>query len=182
MTLSPDGEWVVYRVGAAAGNRDIYAARVDADTVVVPLATTEFGERAATLSPDGRWFAYVSDESGRDEVYVKPFPKANDGRWQVSTEGGQEPMWAHSGRELFYRNSDDEMVTVAVTTQSTFGVGRKEVLFSAAEYLGDFNHVLYDVAPDDQRFAMLREVRADDSELIWVENWFTELKALVGNE
>ncbi|GMR13147.1 MAG: hypothetical protein BMS9Abin29_1348 [Gemmatimonadota bacterium] len=182
VTVSQDGEWLVYRIGSAAGNRDIYAVRLDADSVVVPLATTEFGERSASLSPDGRWFAYVSNESGRDEVYVRPFPDADNGRWQVSTAGGLEPMWAHSGRELFYRNGADEMVAVAVTTEPTFGVGRQETLFSVAPYLSDFNHVLYDVGPDDQRFVMLREVRNTDNQVIWVHNWFAELKALVGNE
>ena len=180
--ITRDGNWLLYRLGSAAGNRDIYAMRLDADSVETALATAEFGERAAVVSPDGQWFAYVSDESGRDEVYVRPFPNAGDGRWQVSTAGGLEPMWAHNGRELFYRNSADELVLVEVTTEPTFGVGQQRVLFSAADYLSDFNHVLYDLTPDDQRFVMLRETEATTGELIWVQNWFEELKEKVGNE
>ncbi len=78
-----------------------------------------------------------------------------------------------------YRNSADELVLVEVTTEPTFGVGQQRVLFSAAEYLSDFNHVLYDLTPDDRRFVMLRGIEADAGELIWVQNWFEELKATV---
>lgn len=181
-SITRDGNWLVYRLGSAAGNRDIYATRLDADSVEVPLATTGFGERAAVVSPDGRWFAYVSDESGRDEVYVRPFPNAEDGRWQVSTAGGIEPMWAHSGRELFYRNGANELVLVDVTIEPTFGVVRQQVLFSVAGFEFDFQHRLYDLTPDDQRFVMLRTTESQDSvQLIWVQDFFDELKAKVGN-
>ncbi len=178
--ITRDGNLAPVPSRLRVGNRDIYATRLDADSVETALATADFGERAAAVSPGGRWFAYVSNESGRDEVYVRPFPNAGDGRWQVSTTGGLEPMWAHSGRELFYRNSADEIALAEVTTEPTFGMGQQRVLFLAAEYLSDFNHVLYDLTPDDQRFVMLRETEATTGELIWVQNWFEELREKTG--
>ena len=92
-------------------------------------------------------------------------------------------MWAHSGRELFYRNGANELVAVEVTDDPTFAAGRQEVLFSMTDYLTSNGHAMYDVSPDDQRFAMLRigEEGTDDAELILVENFFEELKRLVGN-
>jgi serine/threonine-protein kinase len=109
VTYSPDGEWLVYRVGGEDGDRDLYARRMGVDSAV-PLVATGYDETSPAVSPDGRWLAYTSDESGRPEVYVRPFPNTNDGRWLVSAGGGQEPVWAHSGRELFYRGSGDLMV------------------------------------------------------------------------
>ena len=107
LTYSPDGEWLVYRVNAESP--DLYALRLGIDSVPVPLVVTEFSETAPRVSPDGRWLAYVSNLSGQWEVYVRPFPNTNDGKWQVSTDGGQEPVWAHSGRELFYRGGQSLM-------------------------------------------------------------------------
>ena len=172
---------LVYRVG----DHDrvfgaIYAIRPDADTVGTALVVTEFWDRAATLSPNGRWLAYVSNELGRDEVYVVSFPNAADTKRLVSTAGGSEPVWAHSGKELFYRNGDD-LVAVDVTVQPTFAAGQQRVLFSIAGVSRSPFHALYDISPDDQRFVMLRRVQAEQGELIWVDNWFEELKAKVGN-
>ena len=179
--FSHDGTWFVYRVGAGNG-RDIYARRLGLDSAVTPLLTAEFEERSPTLSPDDRWLAYMSNESGRDEVYVRPFPNVADGRWQVSTEGGFEPVWAHNGTELFYRNGANELVVAQVTTTgSTFSVGQQRVLFSMTGFRTDPNHPSYDVSPDDQRFVMFRTIQTGTGELIWIENWFAELKEKVGN-
>ena len=92
-------------------------------------------------------------------------------------------MWAHSGRELFYRNGADELVTAQVTAGETFTVGQQEVLFSLANYLPGNGHPQYDVNPDDQRFVMFRFGEPDDgnAELILVENWFEEMRRLVPN-
>ena len=90
-------------------------------------------------------------------------------------------MWSYDGTELFYRNGANDLVAVEVTVQPPFSVGRQRVLFSMAGFLGGRRHALYDIDPDDQRFVMLRRVQAEPGELIWVENWFEELKAKVGN-
>ena len=180
---SPDGTWLVFRQGdTRVGTGDIYAMRPGLDSTVVSLVETEFLDYSMTLSPDGRWMAYVSDATGRSEVYVSPFPDVGSGRQLVSPAGGVEPLWAHSGRELFYRNGANELVAVQVTAEQTFTVGQQDVLFSLANYLPGNGHPQYDVSPDDQRFVMFRlSDLAADSELILVENWAEALRERAGN-
>ena len=176
---SPDGEWLIYRLNP---NPDILALRPGQDTVPLPLVTTEFGEDQATLSPDGRWLAYASNETGREEIYVVPFPNAGDAKWPVSTSGGREPLWSHSGRELFYRNGQGEMVAVPVETEPTFAPGQPEALFPATEYRTAPNHRQYDVTLDDERFIMIRQTGEDVAAgLIVVTNWFEELRERMGS-
>ncbi len=178
---SSDGTWLVFRDGAL-GLADIYAIRPGVDSVAVPLEVTEFQERSVSLSPNGRWLAYVSDRSGRDEVYVRPFPDAGASLQHVSAEGGVEPVWAHCGGELFYRNGANEMVAVQFTEAPTFATVREDVLFSMDDYLTSNGSPMYDVSPDDQRFVMLRtDAEFGYTELILVENWFEELRQRMGN-
>ncbi len=176
---SHDGKWLVVR--NTQPTRDISALRPGEDTTLVPIvATAKFEERAPTLSPDGRFIAYQSDESGRDEIYVRPFPKADDGRWQLSIAGGAEPLWSRSGREVFYRASSGEMMTVPVTTTPSFSPGSARPLFDAKRFARAPAYRAYDVTPDDQRFVMLRSL--DDStgqgtsQLVFVDNWSEELR------
>ena len=177
--LSLDGTWLVFREGQTA-SADIYAIRPGVDSEAVPLVVTESSERSIALSPDGRWLAYVSNRSERDEVYVQPFPDGGS-LVQVSIEGGVEPVWAHRGRELFYRNGSNELVAVDFTDDPTFEVVGQQVLFSMADYLISNGRPMYDVSPDDQRFVMLRIDAVEDTELIWVENWAEELRERVPN-
>ncbi len=147
----------------------------------MPLVATEFRETSPAVSPDGRWLAYASNESGRYEVYVRPFPNTNDFKWLVSTDGGREPVWAHSGRELFYRGNGNQMV-VEVLPGPTFVTGERRTLFSVQGFRSVTVHQQYDVTPDDQRFVMIRNRSVEErGELILVENFFEELKAKVGN-
>jgi serine/threonine-protein kinase len=175
---SPDGEWLVFREGGYSAG-DIYRVQASGDAEPVPLVATEAQEREIALSPDGRWLAYVSNRSGRDEVYVRPFPDAMSARWQVSTGGGTEPLWAHSGRELFYRNGASELVAVQVSGNPSFAVGRQDVLFSVADYLFGNGRPQYDVNPDDQRFVLLRIGTAAGTDPILVEGFVEELKGTV---
>ena len=128
---------------------------------------------------DGRWLAYSSGVSGRKEVYVRPFPNAEDAMWQVSFDGGAEPVWAHSGRELFYRNAQRRLVAVEVSTDPTFEVGTHRLLFDTRPFPLNDDHHFYAVSPDDRRFLFLRSVGAPagtaPSELILVEHWMQEL-------
>jgi serine/threonine-protein kinase len=133
-----------------------------------------------SLSPDGRWFAYTSNEAGRYEIYVRATSGA-EGRWQISTEGGVEPVWSASGSELFYRHGDDVLV-VDVVTNPTFEHGRPRKLFEGHYALGEVKDDTrsYDVAPDGQRFLMLRpETEPSTGELKVVVNWSEELKQKV---
>jgi serine/threonine-protein kinase len=178
--FSPDGDWLVYRTGAT--NRlDIYARGVRGDTGTIALAADpNIDEYSPALSPDGKWLAYVSDESGSRELYVRPFPNVDDGRWQVSTAGGSEPVWAHSGRELFYKNASNQLMSSEVQTSPTFAVGRHRVLFSTTNYYGSALYPEYDISADDQRFLMLRKVTAESADLVLALNFFEELKERAG--
>ena len=190
---SPDGTWLVIRTGGLAsgveGDRDIWGIRPGIDSVPLPLVADEWDEKALALSPDGKWLAYESNESGTEEVYVRPFPDTEAGKWQVSTNGGTGPVWAHSGRELFYVKPPPggrTMMVAAVETEPTFSVGERRALFPlGGEYWLSAQYAAYDVAPDDEHFFLVRSRAPDDERgtggLIIVDNWFEELKAKVGN-
>ena len=179
---SPDGSWLLFREGLNEA-ADIYAVRLPMDSAVVPLEVTDSQERAFSLSPDGRWLAFVSNRLGLNEVFVRPFPEAGTSLRQVSVNGGTEPKWAHSGRELFYVNGDGELVAIQVSTDPTFAAGPQEVLFSVADYMRNPAQAMYDVALDDQQFVMLRlgDTEDDPSEFILVENWADEFLGRTGN-
>ena len=173
---SRDGQWIVYRTGDP---RDLLAQRVGADsgTGTVTLLETSFEEIMPTVSPDGRWLAYASNESGRWEVYVRPFPNTQTARYQVSTNGGTEPYWAHSGRELFYVSASNMMTTVEVIPGTTFVHGDRRELFSVSNYGGGPRS--WDVTADDAQFLMIRAGGGggQNRELTVVENFFPELTA-----
>jgi Tol biopolymer transport system component len=118
------------------------------------LLQTSFSERLPRLSPDGAWLAYVSDESGRQEIFVRAFPGPG-GKTQVSTNGGSQPVWSASGRELYFR-LDDKVMSVQVTTAPTFKAGRPQLLFARDYDLGPSEGIDFDVAPDGTRFLMVK--------------------------
>ena len=187
---SPDGELLVLRTSGLTPNigpRDIVTFRPGVDSTVVPLiGTPEFAEQGPALSPDGRWIAYTSNETGQDEVYVRPFPDVNTTRIRVSTEGGLMPKWAHSGRELFFIDANRVMVSARVETASGFRVVGREALFElGATYLSGAGTDFYDITLDDQQFLMGRayeggEGAQDTRTLVLVQNFTEELKQRVG--
>ena len=154
-------------------------------SVVEPLVRTPAIEYLPELSPDGRYIAYQSDKSARDEIYVRPFPHVNDGEWQVSTAGGTSPMWARTGRELFYLGADGALMAVPVQTSGgTFTFRNPAKLFATA-YAAPVRYARsYDVSPDAQRFLMIKEnvvgdLNARRTSMVVVLNWSEELKRLV---
>ncbi|HUP52353.1 MAG TPA: protein kinase [Longimicrobiales bacterium] len=187
---SPDGEWLVLRTTTGAGNvfgRDIIAVRPGSDPEPVPLMTAEYDETEPAVSPDGRWIAYQSNETDRFEVYVRPFPNVQDGRWQVSTEGGTSPRWAGDGRELFFKDDRRNLVVASVDAAGgSFRAGRPEVLFSIPSdiVVGSALTMPYDVTADGERFLMAR-VAGDTSgggtapSFVLVQNWVQELTTRV---
>ena len=184
---SPDGEWLLFRTGGQvgqAGGRDIHALRPGVDSTPVPLIATQYDEEAIALSPDGRWLAYESNETGRTEVFIRPFPNVDSGKWQVSNGGGVAPLWAKNGRELFYVNENREMVATSVGAGATPQLGERGTLFRLRDelYLASQEYYTpYDVHPDG-RFIMARNVTppaAIEAPLIVVENWFEELRERV---
>jgi serine/threonine-protein kinase len=154
--ISRDGKWVVYRQGSGTG-RHLAALQIGVDSVGrVLLPTSRAQEYSPNLSPDGRWLAYASDESGRDEVYIRPFPDVESARYPVSRNGGTEPLWSHSGRELFFRTPAGEFVAAAIAPGAAPTVTSLRVLFRTEAYLTDVRHRQYTVAADDQSFLFVR--------------------------
>jgi serine/threonine-protein kinase len=178
---SADRQWLIFRVGGGgAEGRDIYARRSGSDSAVIPLLASPADEYAPALSDDGRWLAYVSDESGRAEVYVRPFPAVHDGKWQVSTTGGSEPVWAHSGRELFYRNGANQLMAAAIASGSRLPIGEQHALFDAGQFAAEGIHADYAVSPDDRRFLMIRQEPNPTGAVVVVFNWLQEIRSRLG--
>jgi serine/threonine-protein kinase len=130
--------------------------------------------------------AYQSDESGRNEIYVRPFPDISSGKWTVSLGGGSRPLWSHSGRELFYVDGDNRnMMAAQIGTDGTggFEVNDRLVLFAVDQYVLSANYTPFDISADDTRFLMARRAGAGEearlSAMILVENWFEELEQKV---
>ena len=143
-----------------------------------PFLQTPFNESTPSFSPDGHWLAYISDETGRYEVYAQPYPGPG-GKYQVSTNGGTEPVWNPNGKEFFYR-SGDKMMAVEVTTQPAFAVGKPKVLFQGPYLPTGAEAPFYDVSADGQRFLMIKPSEQDSpsslTQIVVVQNWFEELK------
>jgi len=173
-----DGKWILARRSFfEEGSGDIYGLK-KGDSTLVPLVTGPAAEVEPAVSPDGRWLAYTSLESGVPEVYVRPFPDVASARWQVSTAGGGDPVWSHSGRELFYRGANEQLMTVAVQPGATFSFEQPKPLFPTGNYVNIAPVASFDVSPDDKRFLFLRETASNErNEMIVVQNWTTEMKA-----
>jgi len=173
---SPDGKWLVLRADSS-GNGDIVGVRMG-DTTLNPLVRSPAAEGLPALSPDGKWLAYSSNESGAFEVYVRPFPNAFSARWQVSTAGGLFPLWSHDGKELFFRNKNNFLLSSTVQTTPTFRADAQRTLFSLKAFTFTGQVPPYALAPDNKRFLMMREVAAGDAGMLIVtEHWFDELNA-----
>jgi Tol biopolymer transport system component len=160
-----DTKRIVFRLGGIPG--DLHYVDRDSSGTPHVLVASRFDERAQNLSPDDHWVAYVSDETGRDEVYVRPFPESG-GRWVISTAGGSEPRWSRDGKELFYRNADT-LFAVRVETQPTFSVGQRTALFSGP-FLRNPRHATYDIHPDGHRFIFITGDSDESGELMLVQN------------
>jgi Tol biopolymer transport system component/tRNA A-37 threonylcarbamoyl transferase component Bud32 len=173
-----DGRWLLVRRSfLESGAGDIYGVRAG-DSTLTPLVTGPATEIEPTVSPDGRWMAYASNESGQPEVYIRPFPDVGSARWQVSVAGGRDPVWSHSGKELFYWSTGNRMMSVAIRPGATFGFEQPRALFSVTSYVPGQAMPTFDVTPDDKRFVLLRETSANErSEIVVVQNWTQELRA-----
>jgi Tol biopolymer transport system component len=184
-SVSPDGKTLLFSNHNSTGISETYALALDGSGKIEPFLQAPFNQFQAQFSPDGRWVAYTSNESGREEVYVQPFPGPG-GKWMVSTEGGNYPLWARSGREIFFRE-EDKMMSAAVETLPTFKAWAPRMLFRGGGYLASYLELgNYDVAPDGQHFLMIKdkESPASSRELGLVIHWTDELKrrAPVGKE
>ncbi len=187
-SVSPDGTLVVFEDTLPATAYDLMLLRLDGNRLE-PLLQTPFDERNGDVSPDGRWLAYESNASGRNEIYVRPFPNVNDGQYQISSGGGRTPAWARNGRELFFVNGTS-LLSTRVQLAPTFRAEEPATLFTDPSLLFDMRLLTsgstlrtYDVTGDGQRFLMIKlgvgasQNPADD--IVVVQNWFEELKAKV---
>jgi serine/threonine-protein kinase len=183
---STDGETLVYSrfLPSMTGIEDIWMAARDGDREPSPLVATDAVEFGPALSPDGRWLAYVSDESGRYEIYVQPFPDGGE-RHQISSDGGLMPVWSPDGGFIYYRGGGNKIMAASITTNPRFRAGAAQVFlewnYEEGSYLWSPN---FDIAPDGKSLVF---VKADEewgraTEIRVVFNWFEELKRLVPTE
>ena len=188
-SFAPDGKRLVFSEWGGAGTGGIGMMSLEAEPIAKMLIQEPYqvssglqnvsATSRAEISPDGRFIAYRSYETGHDEIYVRPFPNVEEGKWQISGDWGVSTLWAPDGRELFYR-SGDRMMVVRVETEPTFKAGSPELLFTGSYSVAAGRN--YDIDPDGQRFLMLKDVEEQASarsQLIVVLNWFEELKRLV---
>jgi serine/threonine-protein kinase len=173
--VSPDGRTLIYRVDDPARARDIYTISLEGkDRTPRALLVTEFDELTPRLSPgDGKWLAYVSNESGRHEVYVRPF-SSSGGRVVISAGGGQEPLWSRDGRQIFYRSSRAIIAATVSLSGNPEVVARDTIVTD--DFLDSSFHPMYDVTPDGKRLLVL-EGDESQRELTVILNWTRWLKA-----
>ena len=180
LSVSPDGKCLVVeeRIGGA-GQRDLAILSRETGTAEARLATS-FEETGAAISPDGRWMAYQSDESGQPEVYVRPFPNIDEGKWPVSSTGGSLPVWSKDGRELFFLDAEGLLSVVDVGAGDGFTASRPKRILERSFYVSG-QGLVYDVSNDGKRFLMIEEDPADPiapTEIRLILNWFEELERL----
>lgn len=173
--FSPDGQWLLF-VSTGA----LFARRIDGDTTVRAIAEGAVNVVREAVSPDSRWLAYTSNESGRSEVYVRPFPETSAAKRQVSVSGGFGPRWSRDGRELFFIDALNRMIAIPVTLSPTFAAGVPNILFSAESFTPSIWP--FDVSVDGSRFLLTRPSALENAvayELIVVQNFFEELRTKV---
>jgi len=179
LSWSPDGRFILYASLDPRTRFDVWMLPTFGDREPVPLLRSDGNEHQATVSPDGRWLAYTSGESGRNEVYVQGFPSL-DGKWQISTDGGGDPRWSHSGRELFFIANDRRLMAVSVKSGQRFEAGPPAALFDTGNQPGwavSRNH--YDIARTGDRFLIMTPVDDDRASSFTVTmNWTVGSTAL----
>jgi hypothetical protein len=183
MSFSSDGAQLIF-VTPAFPPFDLGVLALGAGRTATMLLHSPASEVNGEVSPDGRWLAYESDESGRSEIYMRPFPQVERARHQVSTGGGTRPLWSRTGRELFYWAPPDTLMTVPVRLGADVVLGSPQQVLKGP-YRATFGGRHYDVSADGQRFLLLKDASTTDGqkpvapEIHVVLNWIEELKRLV---
>jgi Tol biopolymer transport system component len=183
---SPDGKWLAMQTAGEGGRSDLLMLPADAKGEPEPFLKTTYQESGAHFSPDGRFVAYESDETGKLEVFVTTFP-AGGGKWQISAGGGAQPIWSRDGRELFFRTNEGVMSVRTAVEGGSLRASRPELLFRGA-FLGGLRGILlpgynfpdYDVTADGKRFVMFEGGKSDvqPTRAKVVLGWFQELERL----
>jgi len=174
MDWSPDGKNILFASIGEKSGADIWILPMASEAKPYPLLQSEFNERQGHFSPDGRYFAYVSNESGRDEIYIQSFP-VGTGKWRVSTNGGLQPHWRRDGKELYYEATDKKLMAVPVKRDGNVEIGAATALFQTEIAVGSPNR--YDVAADGQRFLINSPLQSgQESPFNVILNWTSTLK------
>ncbi len=175
IAFSNDERWSVFRTqGTGPGTRKLLVARAGSDSTPRLLMKTNHDNYAPVLSPNGRWIAYVSNESSQSEIYVRPFPSVDSARWTISVNGGSEPLWARSGDELFFRTARGDVMSVPVRAGDTFSPGIPVRLFNAPQFSSEEYYRRYDVSADGRRFLMVRGSTKNSQAIGIILNWREE--------
>ena len=184
--VSPDGAHLIFMELFPKTGLDILQVELAGAHRVTPLVQSPFNEQNGIVSPDGRWLAYEANDSGQFEIYVRPYPDVNSGHWQVSTGGGTQPLWARNGQELFYTSSDGAIMRVGVERAASWAATTPTPIVKAGYYTipPGFPGRAYDVAPDGQRFLMIKEGGGTDQgaaapQIVVVQHFDQELKTKV---
>ena len=171
--FTANGRTMLIREQPSGGTRRISVVQLDSARVPRPLIESTFDNSSPSLSPDGRWLAYASDEQGRSEIYVRPFPGPG-GRWQVSKDGGTEPIWSHMGNEIFFRVGASVMAVPVQTAGASVAAGDAKELFKTTATPG-VAYPSYDVSRDGRTFILSQPLRENDQSLTVMLNWFEQL-------
>ena len=182
LAWTPDGEVIIMALSPDGENRDIAVVAMTGEHERRTLISTEFNEGRAVLSPDGHWLAYQSDESGTWEIYVRPYPDVDSGKWQISAHGGQEPKWARDGRTLYFVTAEDLMGASVGSSQTAFDFKTPTRVLDIRKYFLPTTTRSYDVAADG-RFLFAKSATANQNgaapRIVIVTHWTEELKRLV---
>ena len=184
-SVSPDGARIVFREEGGPTGVDLMALVQTGARRSEPLVVTPAAEMNAEVSPNGQWLVYESNESTQSEIYVRPFPRVDGGRWQISTAGGTRPMWSRNGRELFFLDANGAIFSAEIQTSGAFSTGNPRKILDG-RYRTEGGGRTYDVSLDGQRFLMIKEpqpseLTATAPRILVVLNWFEELKARVAH-
>jgi hypothetical protein len=183
-SVVPGPARLIFRHDTPSTSQDLMLVPLEPPYRVTPLLVSGFAEKDGELSPNGRWFAYTSNESGSTELYVRPFPNVDSGKWQISSGGGFQPAWTSDGRELAYESPDGRIMTTAIDDVPAFKPGATRVAVSTPHFVGASSSArAYDVTPDGKRFLVIEsssESAGDSAAMIVVVlNWAEELKRLL---
>jgi serine/threonine-protein kinase len=181
--MTPDGKRLLFTETAPQTNDDVMEVTVTGTHTVTPLVHTPAAERNGIVSPDGRWLAYDANDSGSFEIYVRPYPDVTSGRWQVSTAGGERPLWSRDGRELFYVAPTGALMRVGVERAASWGATTPTMVLKDGSVMTSGNNLgrNYDISPDGQRFLVVKPVNASNAppQLIVVQHFDEMLRRLV---
>jgi len=186
VSVSSDGRRLILTDVGPKTAEDVTQVELGGTHRVTPLVQSPFAERNGVISPDGRWLAYEANDSGRFEIHVRPFPEVKSGHWLVSTTGGTRPLWARSGQELFYVSPTGALMRVGVERGPSWAATTPTLLVKARYLMRPIFSLgrTYDIAPDGQRFLMIKEADGTDQtapppQLVVVQHFDEELKRLV---